>query len=223
MTRLVALLHLMGYLALALTYWSAILGAYKRRDLRRLDILLVVLGLVIVSPLSTTALLRGGLPAGNATALLLFPYLLLRLTQHFRDVHIGFVVVALGAPVIGALVSSLTPLPWPLWHVWGLSSYLIGALVFSAAALSWESHRSSGVTAKRLVFAAAGTWLFVGVHTLVLVATVWEFNKESGARLSRAAEPSPCLRQPDLLLPGVCHPTVPAQALATRGTGALPG
>ena len=39
MTSLVLYLQLLGYLALVLTSWSAVSGAYRHRDLRRLDIL----------------------------------------------------------------------------------------------------------------------------------------------------------------------------------------
>lgn len=185
MTSLVSYLQLLGYLALVLTSWNAISGAYRRRDLRRLDILIVVLALVLVSPLSLAAF-RGSLSLVPFTALFVFPYLLLRLVQHFRHVPVGLTVISVAVPVAAAVLRSVTPMPWPTWQQMAASVYGVTALMALALTFTVESHRSAGVTARRLYFAAAGTWCLASINLTTIAATAWTLHQESAALLTSA-------------------------------------
>jgi len=186
MTSLVSYLQLLGYLALVLSSWSAISGAYRRRDVRRLDILVVVLALVLVSPVSLAAL-SGSLEIVPFTALFVFPYLLLRLVQHFRHVHVGFTVVGIAVPIAAAVLRSVTPLPWPPWQMIAVAGYNLTTLVVLAITFTVESQGSAGVTARRLYFAAAGTWFLAAINMTALGATAWHLQQTDSAALLASA------------------------------------
>jgi len=186
MTSLVSYLQLLGYLALALTCWSAISGAYRHRDVRRLDILMVVLSLVLVSP-AAAASMRGGLSAVPFSVLFFFPYLLLRLVQHFRHVHMGFSVVGIVVPIAGAVLRGITPLPWPPWQLMAVAGYNVTTLVVLAITFTVESHRSAGVTARRLYFAAAGTWCLAAINLTVLGTALWKLQDAQASALLASA------------------------------------
>ncbi len=189
MTTLVGYLVLAGYGALILTSWGAIAGAYRHRDLRRLDILMVVLALVLVSPVSLAAF-GGSLSVIPFAGLCLFPYLLLRLIQHFREVPTALTVVGLVVPVAAVILRSAAPAPWPAWQQFAVSVYSVSALVLLALAFTLESHRSSGVTARRLYFAAAGTWLLAAINSVTLTTSTLPLNQESAALLNTALSAS---------------------------------
>ncbi len=186
MTSLVSYLQLLGYLALVLTSWSALSGAYRHRDVRRLDILMVVLSLGLVSPLAVASM-PGGLSAIPFSFLFFFPYLLLRLVQHFRHVHVGFTAVGIAVPLAAAVLRSVTPLPWPPWQVIAVGGYNIASLVVLGVTFTVESHRSSGVTAKRLYFAAVGTWCLAAIHLTALSTAVWKLQDAQAAALLASA------------------------------------
>ncbi len=184
MRQLVQAVHAIGYAALLLTAWNSIAGARRHRDLRRLDILLVVGSLVAVSPVGS-GVLAGNLVTIRQLVALLFPYFLLRLIQHFRHVPVAVTAVAIGAPLAVLLLRAVTPLPWPAWQQYLLSGYLFVALVLVAFTFSAESRRSAGVTAKRLAFAALGTWLVAAIHSTTIGATRWDLDPYSAATLSK--------------------------------------
>jgi hypothetical protein len=183
-TRLVSLIQYAGYVALALTAWNAVFGAVKRRDARRLDILLLVAALVLVSVPSE--LLRRGLAVVPTVILLLVPYLHIRLIQHFRNVSPLLNGTALLAPIVGGILSSTAPLPWPPWQQYAFSTYLIGAWILAALAYSAESKRSSGVTRRRLWFAALGTGAICAVQVVSLMATRSWIEGDTGGHLNIA-------------------------------------
>jgi PAS domain S-box-containing protein len=184
MTSLVSALQLLGYLALLLTSWSAISGALRRQELRRLDILVVVLALVLVSPVSL-ATFRESASVVPFAALFFCPYLLLRLVQHFRHVPVGFVVVGVVVPVVATTLRTVMPLSGQLWQV-AAGTYGGITLVLLAITFTVESHRSAGVTARRLYFAAAGTWLLAAINLNTLGAAAWPLDGESVALVSSA-------------------------------------
>jgi hypothetical protein len=134
-------------------------GAYRRRDLRRLDILVVVLALVVLSPASTAAI-RSGMPIVPFAAILLFPYFLLRLVQHFREVPVALTLVGVGVPIVATVIRTVTPPPWPVWLQAATFVYGSVALLLLALTFTFESHRSAGVTARRLYSRrrAPGCW-----------------------------------------------------------------
>jgi len=189
MTTLVGYLELAGYGALILTSWCAIAGAYRHRDLRRLDILMVVLALVLVSPVSLAAF-GGSLSVIPFAILFLFPYLLLRLIQHFREVPTALTVMGLVVPVAAVILRSAALAPWPAWQQFAVSVYSVSALVLLALTFTLESHRSSGVTARRLYFAAAGTWLLAAINSVTLTTSTLPLNQESAALLNTALSAS---------------------------------
>ena len=185
MTSLVGYLQLLGYLALVLTSWSAISGAWRHRDVRRLDILLVVLSLVLASPLAAASM-PSGLSAIPFSVLFFFPYLLLRLVQHFRHVHLAFTVIGVVVPISAAVLRSVTPLPWPAWQLMASAGYSVVTLVILALTFTVESHRSAGVTARRLYFAAAGTWCLAIINLTTIAASAWTLHQEPAALLTSA-------------------------------------
>ena len=97
--------------------------------------------------------------------MLVQPYFLLRLVEHFRDVPAPVRTTALVAIAIGVAAAFLFPGRGFLWSM-VLYSYLVVADTYVAIAFSKEARRKAGVTAKRLLFAALGTWLFASVFAV---------------------------------------------------------
>ena len=159
------LVSLVGNVLLVVTTVSALRAYWKTRDTRRLDILLVVAALL--SSLMTRRLARFGIPLWlaeslSSACLLVVPYLLVRLVQHFRDVSIllrrgTLLFAAVGATLF--LMPAAVPLPI------GSTLNGVAALLLLSVAIMFhrESARSAGITARRLLCAAAGTWAFAGV------------------------------------------------------------
>ncbi len=185
MRELVDLLQLAGFAALALTFVATIRGARRHRDARRLDILLAVGSLVLASPLSVRAM-QGPLSIAPVVVLVLFPYFLIRLVQHFREVPGPLVWASLVTPAVAVAVIGATPPPWPPWQQYVISGYAAGALALVLLAFAIEAGHSSGVTRRRLLLAALGTGCYVGIHGVSVSATVLALASETGSLLTRA-------------------------------------
>ena len=80
----------------------------------------------------------------------------------FRDVPVLVRTLAIAAAGVGAGVAFFVPNRGPLGST-ALFVYLIAMDAYVAVAFSTEQRRKAGVTSKRLMFAAAGTWLFAAV------------------------------------------------------------
>lgn len=185
MNALAWLLSMLGGLCLCLTVLTATRGANRHRDTRRLDILLAVGGLFLTSSM-LGGLWRGHLAVVPPAIGVFFPYFLLRLIQHFREVRRAAVAISLTTPVFLTALLVVTPPPSPLWLSLFVSTYSVLGLLLAAACFSYESRRSGGVTARRLVLAAAGTWCLMGVHLVVGGTLFLQIASELAAHLNRA-------------------------------------
>ena len=150
--------YYVAYLLMVLTAVSSAQAAWRYRDAHHLNILLVVISHVLVAPGQRY------LPVWVAL-LLVQPYFLLRLVEHFRDVPAPVRTTALVAIAIGVAAAFLFPARGFLWSM-VLYGYLVVADTYVAIAFSKEARRKAGVTAKRLLFAALGTWLFASVFAV---------------------------------------------------------
>ena len=156
--------YYVAYLLLVLTAVSSAQAAWRYRDAHHLNILLVVISHVLVAPGQRY------LPVWVAL-LLVQPYFLLRLVEHFRDVPAPVRATALVAIAIGVASALLFPTRGFLWAM-VLNTYLVTADVYVAIAFTTEARRKAGVTAKRLFFAALGTWLFASVFAIHIAGNV---------------------------------------------------
>jgi PAS domain S-box-containing protein len=159
MASLTGLIQAAGLLFLILTAAGAAYAAWRHRDTHRLNIFAVV-----VAPL-VASLPRGtGLPDFVAPCLLVAqPFFLLRLVHHFREVPS---VVRYSAVIVMATGAALNTVAAPALQIrFGPAIAGLGAalFVYAAVAFTREASRTSGVTAMRLVFAGAGTWMLSAV------------------------------------------------------------
>jgi len=167
MREIVAFASYAGYALIVFTAISALNNAWKRRDAHRLNILFVVLTLAVLPRLRG----RGPVLDDIGVALLLaLPYFLLRLVHHFRDVSAALLAGTLAVVLVGAGLYAAAPASRsPLWYS-AIAGYVAAGHFYVAVAFTREAMRTSGVTAKRLVFAAAATWFFAAVFALGSIA-----------------------------------------------------
>ncbi len=149
-----------------LTAASAVNAVWRRRDTHRLDILAFVAALAVADAITRPA--HHVLWTIGTGLSLAQPYLLLRLARHFRDVPAVVLRTALAAAIVGMLALSPPTLIRPRVSDLGIAVYLFTGGMYSYAALAFsrQAARTAGVTARRLAFAAAGTW------TLALVFAI---------------------------------------------------
>jgi hypothetical protein len=149
-----------------LTAASAANAVWRRRDTHRLDILAFVAALAVADAITRPA--HRVLWTMGTGLWLAQPYLLLRLVRHFRDVPAVVLRTALAVAIVGMLVLSPPPLVRPRVSDLGIAVYLFTGGMYSYAALAFsrEAARTAGVTARRLAFAAAGSWAFVLVFAI---------------------------------------------------------
>ena len=145
-----------GYTLLLLTAASSAYTFFKRRDSHRLNILAVSASLAIA--------LFPPLPRAITLSLFLAqPFFLFRLIAHFRDISSQLLYGAGTVAVLGTL-AAITAAPGALDIINLMIGVVGGAfLVYAAAAFTSETHRTSGVTGKRLAFAGVGSWMLAGV------------------------------------------------------------
>ena len=155
MREIVAFASYAGYALIVFTAISALNDAWRRRDAHRLNILFVVLTLALLPRLRGRGPVLDDIGVGLLLAL---PYLLLRLVRHFRDVSAALLNGSLAVAAAGAALYAAAP----AWSS-AIGGYVAAGHAYVAAAFTREATRTSGVTARRLVFAAAATWLFAAV------------------------------------------------------------
>jgi PAS domain S-box-containing protein len=160
-----------AYLLLLITAISSTRAAWRYRDARHLDILIFLVSHAIVPVAQRFAIF--------STALYLFqPYLLLRLAEHFRDVPALVrhgVVVAGIAGVAAATMFEKGPVFDTIRHAYIAAVYFYAAITFSQ-----EARRKSGVTAKRLMFAAVGAGLFAAMFVVISTGRWWPATGRTG-------------------------------------------
>src|SRR5438067_2070615 len=93
-------IYYLGYALIILTTVISAHGAWRRREVQRLDILML-LALVVLKPFEHS------LGALGIAAALAYPYALLRLVHHFRDVRLWLRTSALCAIPAGALLFAI--------------------------------------------------------------------------------------------------------------------
>jgi len=150
------LVYSVGYVLIVLTAATSLHAVWRRRELHRLDILALMV-LLLLMPL------RDQLGALGISLQLAIPYVLLRLVGHFRHVprllrQLTFLVIPLGV-----LAFALAPKGQAILHA-SVPAYGSIFGVYTAAALTTQASRSAGVTARRLAFAAIGTWAISAVY-----------------------------------------------------------
>lgn len=177
--EVLTLLNRMFYILLGVL---TLVDYLRYRDRTRLDIALFFgsLGINVTVQLIGTTLERNSSAwqlASNLSAVLTMaiPYLVLRLVQHFRPVPdylraVGLVGTILSAVVLLALPNaesrpSVVILPLVIYFVW-LTGY-------AAVAFVQDAFRTSGVTQRRLRFAALGTGLIATVIGFAGVTAVF--------------------------------------------------
>ena len=170
LAALAAIALYFGYFLVAVAFIDTAIQAWRRRDPHRLDAALF-LGLFV-----TTILFGAGRSdALSATRLAfsrLIPWALVRLLRHFRRIPTRLVwalfFIGLGTPaIVGVLPPSMS---WALRS--STSLYCALGMTLSAVILVGEAARSSGVKARRVRFAAAGSGLFA-VTFLLSTASAW--------------------------------------------------
>jgi PAS domain S-box-containing protein len=157
--------YYVGYLLLLLTAVSSVRAAWRYRDAHHFNILAFVLAQVLLPQLQL-------IPTVHAALLLIQPYLLLRLVEHFRDVPRPLTMGALAAVAVGVAFSGITgrALASSLVSTSCFFGYIAVLEGYAAITFSTEARRKRGVTSKRLMFAATGTWLFAAVFALLILA-----------------------------------------------------
>jgi PAS domain S-box-containing protein len=163
MSEAATVAYYLAYLLLLLTAVSSAQAAWRYRDAHHLNILGVVISHVILPSVQR-------FPPIHSALLLLQPYFLLRLVEQFRDVPRALRVMAISAVGAGVVASLVVPGIFRIGNPVP-NLYLIAVEAYVALAFSQEARRKAGVTAKRLTFAALGTWLFASVFFVHLSAT----------------------------------------------------
>jgi PAS domain S-box-containing protein len=151
---MVGLIELVRVVGIALALWtvaSAAIAAVRRRDSQRVDILLAMTALTLARFGAVTPL---GLALQAAQ-----PLLLLRLVGHFRPVPVAVYAFAATLIPLHVLVVQSWPHARPALVEAGMSSVEAAVLAFAALAFLRERWQASGVTGRRLAYAAIGTAL----------------------------------------------------------------
>ncbi|MHB1133183.1 MAG: ATP-binding protein [Chloroflexota bacterium] len=157
------LIHLVQVL-FALVFFLTLAEAVRRPLRANVDIsllfgapaLAVLIGLAV-----TTGLVQSG-PVPNAIntfLVLAIPYLILRLLDDFS--HVPRPLMRLSEVILALLVVAYFALasPRPPWYNLMTILYFVGLQLYATAAFIRESHRSGGVTRRRLQAVAAGSVL----------------------------------------------------------------
>jgi len=167
-----ALAATLGDVLLLLTAASALNAVWRRRDTHRLSILAFVTAVAVAQAIRRPA--HPLLWTVGTGLLLAQPYLLLRLARHFREVSAIVVRAALGGAVVGMLAVSAQPVGRSRVSGLEIAVYFFTCAMYSYAALVFwrQTRRTAGVTARRLAFAAAGTWAFALIFAIATVFRV---------------------------------------------------
>jgi PAS domain S-box-containing protein len=156
-------------LLLLLTAVSATHAAWRYRDTHRLNIL-VVIGWLAVFPYIGPR----SWPVTHALAfalLLAQPLFLLRLVRHFTAVPAVVQLTVIGLVALGTL--GFVAAPAGARPVFGrVAPIYVAALQLYAAAFTRQAASTAGVTSRRLVYAAAGTWMFAAGFLIAGLA-IW--------------------------------------------------
>jgi len=148
-----AIASTIGYALILLTVGTSAYGVWIRREIRRLDVVALVC-LLVLQPFFDR------LGSVGVALLLAEPYVLLRLVHQFRDVPRSLRIIAPAAIPFGAVAFALWFSAHPDLLSGVASAYVLAVASYAAICFSLEVSRVRGVTARRLGFAAAATYLF---------------------------------------------------------------
>ncbi|MEP7359217.1 MAG: histidine kinase dimerization/phospho-acceptor domain-containing protein, partial [Anaerolineales bacterium] len=142
----------------AATAWDLI----RHRDRTRLDIFLLFGSLALSTLVTEVASLIGAaLPDWwarvSALLIMLQPFLLIRLVNHFRPVPRRIQIASVIGLVIVAVLLVLVPAPYPGWMSLALVAYFVWAEVYAVLAFVRGARASGGPTRWRQALAAAGS------------------------------------------------------------------
>jgi PAS domain S-box-containing protein len=162
-----------AYLLILLSAGNSLLAVWRRRETHRLDILALI-ALILLGPF------RQGFGAFGIGLLLAQPYVLFRLIDHFFEVPALLMRSALAAIAAGIVAFAVSPAPYPRALSLVAAIYVVAGQLSAAAAFSQEAGRRTGVTSKRLAFAACGTWLLAAAFSPAVIAPLlsgpWRFG-----------------------------------------------
>jgi len=184
MAALSALAYAIGYSLILLTAIDAVRAAWQRRERSRNSILLFVVGLAAMPRLSTVGGIRL-LPV----LLLIQVVLLLRLVRHFRDVPAVVSRLTLAFLAAAVVMVVVWPVSRPAPITSTISAFVTATIAYAALALTVEARRTSGVTAKRLVLAAAGSWMFSAVTLVTAIGSMFVLVADAGGRINPLVTP----------------------------------
>ncbi len=170
MISVVDVAYYAGYIFLFLTVAGSAYAVGRHRDLHRIDVLVVVLSVV-----ASAFVARPGALFWVARTGLIFlaqPYALLRLVRYFRDVPRWLVPVVVSGALLAILVLAMQSEVRP--GVLSSVPFLYCAIVevYAGTAFARQFRRTAGVTARRLIFAAVGTFCLAARNTLAGLAFV---------------------------------------------------
>ncbi len=158
-----------GYVLVVLTFVSSAYAAWRLRQRHRLDILFFVSVLTFVPSVRRSG---GDLLVVGWALLLLLPYALCRLLQHFRDLPGAVLWLVKLLVVIGPLLyffrTQLAPVP--ISDV--LQMYITAFFVYGSVTFALEAHQAAGVVRRRLVLASIGSAFFGTTWALGTFAAV---------------------------------------------------
>jgi two-component system cell cycle sensor histidine kinase/response regulator CckA len=161
--------YLAGYGLLFITVVSSAYALWRHRDLQRIDILVLVASQMIAAFLGLTT---PYFLVARALLLLAQPFFLLRLVRHFRDVPRVLLTTVVALIPIGAAAMIASKPVRPNAVSATAQFYCASLFVFAAFALTQEARRTAGVTARRLVAAATGTWALAVLHTQATLSLI---------------------------------------------------
>lgn len=159
--------EVVGAALVLVTLWASGRRAYRRRDVRTLDIFLLALTYAANQAVLAPVLSRIHRPLPGLIVLAA-PFLFLRLTSYFRSTSKAVLHVALGAFVVVTVLYATGPTPPLSWQWYVRTAYLNLVTIYAAWLFASEVRRSAGVTRRRLFFATASSLIALIAHWIDL-------------------------------------------------------
>jgi PAS domain S-box-containing protein len=148
------------------TLWSSGRRAYRFRDVRTLDILLLALTYAADQAVLGPVLLRVGGPLPTLIALAA-PFLFLRLTSYFRTPPPGILPAGLILLAV-VVILDVGGTPTFSWQWYVRTIYIHAVTLYAAWLFASEVRRSAGVTRRRLFFATASALIAEAAYAISL-------------------------------------------------------
>jgi PAS domain S-box-containing protein len=158
---------------------------YNRRY--HFDILVTIGAPVLLFVLSRanalTTVVRPGILFTVALLLLVQPFTLLQLVDHFRSVPRLLKWAAIVGTTGGTLLLLILPAPRPPWFLTGAAGYMFAVQGYAAWAFVVQARRTAGITRLRLKIAAVGAFVGVAAMSLEGVARIMGTRSTGAAQV----------------------------------------